>query len=355
MIRSTKTSLKFSNSIKLNLLRDLIADYNSVLKFFIDELWNLDEIPSLLPKTITSKVVTNLSARLVQCAGKQASGIVRGTLQKQKQRLFIIQKFTSDGKLKEANKLQKIYDLVKFSKPDIKLIPMELDSRFISIDLQNSTSFDGWIKLTSLGSKLKLNFPFKRTSHFNKLSILGTVKPSIRLSEKFITFIFDIESPERPNSGTVLGIDINWSVNQLNFTGVKEVKIENIKNLRKGKTINRSLSHWTYTDIFEKLKSKFEELNVLVTKINPTYTSQRCSSCGWTRKINRNGKIFRCTSCLNTMDADINGALNISFPLAGITGQQRLTGANKAGFYWYLKGQENIVPDVQKPNFIELL
>jgi len=96
------------------------------------------------------------------------------------------------------------------------------------------------------------------------------------------------------------------------------VKLERIQNMRKGKRTNRRLSHWTYTDIFSKLESKCEEQGVLVTKISPTYTSKRCSNCGWTRRNNRNGKEFRCKSCDFTIDADLNASINIAANLKPI-------------------------------------
>ena len=50
-------------------------------------------------------------------------------------------------------------------------------------------------------------------------------------------------------------------------------------------------------DIFDKLESIALDAGVQIKKINPTYTSQRCSSCGWTRKSNRKGKQFKCGQC----------------------------------------------------------
>jgi len=110
MIRSTKTSNKFSNEGKLEKLHLFMDEYRKVVKQFVDLLWEAEKIPTLLPKEITSQVQTWLSARMVQCAGKQASGIVRGTKKKQSKRMFIINKMKEEGKFKKARKLQAIYD-----------------------------------------------------------------------------------------------------------------------------------------------------------------------------------------------------------------------------------------------------
>ena len=113
------------------------------------------------------------------------------------------------------------------------------------------------------------------------------------------------------------------------------------------------LSHWTYKNIFEKVKSYCNECGVHVHEVNPTYTSQRCSSCGWTRKTNRKGKQFKCGKCGFAADADLNASTNISLPLAAISRQQRLKQINRLGFYWNVLDQEIIVPDVKKIGLVE--
>ena len=65
-----------------------------------------EKIPVLIPKELTSSVSTTLSARIQQCAGKQASGIVRGTRKKQEQIMWRIKKLEEEGKFKYARKLK---------------------------------------------------------------------------------------------------------------------------------------------------------------------------------------------------------------------------------------------------------
>jgi hypothetical protein len=85
IIKSSKLSIKFSNSNKKKLLSLFIDEYQQLVKQYVDILWDNNEVPSFLPKEITESILTNLSARIQQCAGKQASGIVRGTRKKQEQ------------------------------------------------------------------------------------------------------------------------------------------------------------------------------------------------------------------------------------------------------------------------------
>jgi IS605 OrfB family transposase len=399
MIRSSKVSLKFSNLGKRETLEKVTEEYKKVTQFFVDTIWDFEKIPTLLPKEITSLVETRLSARLVQCCAKQASGIVRGTKQKSKQRLFVIEKLKKEGKLKEASKLQVIQDRFSLSNPRLETVCPELDSRFCSIELDKVNSFDGWLVLTSLGNKIKLELPFKRTKHFNSLLEKGKLKAGVRLTNKSITFMFELKDVSKVEIGSVLGIDIgilstiscsngfqtqknlhgyglnkileimsrkkkgskafkrsvehrknytNWSINQLNLKGVKQVNIENIKDLRRGKRSSKKLSHWIYKEISGKLESVCEQLGVLVVRKNPTYTSQRCSVCGWTQRTNRNGKLFSCKRCKNTCDADFNASVNISLDLPCILKEERLKRNNIKGFYWCVSSQEPIAPGVQK-------
>ena len=155
MIRSTQTTLKFSNKQKRRQLNEFIKEYKIVTSTFIDLLWEEIKIPKLIPKELTSKINTWLSARIVQCSAKQASGIIRGTRKKQKQRKYVINEFNKLGMFKKARKLQRIYDKNLVSKPDLKNVNPELDSRFIKIDLENDTSFDGWLTIKQIGKDRK--------------------------------------------------------------------------------------------------------------------------------------------------------------------------------------------------------
>ena len=400
MIKSSKSSILFSNSNKLMKLYEFIDEYKNVVSQFVDILWQIDDISRLISKDLTSQISSTwLSARAIQSAAKQASGIVRGTRAKQKRRLFIISKLVEEKKFKQARKLQRIYDETSVSKPNIQNVEPELDSRFVSIHLEtNETSFDGWIHLSSLGNKITLDIPFKKHKHFNKLLVKGVLKKGIHLSKKNITFMFDIPDPEPITDGVVLGIDIgqtttlscsngqvisecphghtyksicndlsrktkdskgfkrkqkhrtnylHWVINQLNLVGVKQVNRENIQYLRKGKKTSKSLQHWNYGELFDGLSQYLCDLGVREHKLDPTYTSQRCSSCGWVRKGNRKGKKFTCNLCSYEHDADLNASSNLSFELEVLSPQQRLLHKNRQGFYW-LVSQESIVPDTKE-------
>jgi putative transposase len=391
-ILSSSSSIKFTNSHKLDEIKDFIKEYKSLTQRIVDELWkDTSNVPTLIPKPMVDamKTYTWLSTRIIQCSGKQASAIVRGTLKKYNDRLFRLDELKNNPYTppKSIEKLQKLIDETVLSCPVLDNVTPELDSRFIKVDMDNSTSFDIWITISSIGDrkhKKKIVIPLKRTKHFNKMYDLGTMKPGLRLSDKKITFNFEFTKEEKTETTTV-GIDvgqlntitcsngfssvknkdgydldkinnilsrkkkggrgfekasthrtnyINWSVNQLNWKDISSVKVEDLKDVRRGRKSSRKLSHWTYTLILKKLKQKSLQEDVLFDTVNPAFTSQRCNHCGWTQKRNRNGKSFYCRNCGYAADSDFNASVNISLELPSVPTEVRLRKFNRKGFFW---------------------
>ncbi len=104
------------------------------------------------------------------------------------------------------------------------------------------------------------------------------------------------------------------------------------------------LKTWPYFDLQQKIKDKATEKGITVVKVNPRYTSQRCSRCGHIDRDNRPtrdvflcgncgyGGLYHCFSCgteqreggncvrcgektkVMTVPADYNAARNIATP-----------------------------------------
>ena len=410
MIRCSKSSLAFARTNKQTKLGMFIDEYKLVMEQVITLVWDMPNVPTLIPKEITSQVKSWLTARAIQCAAKQASGIVRGTQKKQKKRAYRIKKLVESKQFKKAKKLQREYDETSVSKPKLDRVEAELDSRFVKIEFKDKEHFDGWVTLTCLGDiptgtdtveKLKFQLPFKKHKHFNSMLERGTIKSGIRLSKTMITFNFDIPDKELKEDGKTIGIDIgqnttiacsdgqtidsdkhghnfrticdklarrkkdsngfrravahrtnyiNWSVKQMNLDDISVVNRENIKYLRKGKKTKRSLSHWTYGEFFGKLDSKLNDAGVQVVKLDPAYTSQRCSSCGWVHEGNRRKKKFVCKKCGHRADSDGNASINISLSLQPLKSEVWRNKLNLKGFYWFEVGREPIVRAPPKTN-----
>lgn len=87
----------------------------------------------------------------------------------------------------------------------------------------------------------------------------------------------------------------------------------NIKGMTKDnyRNLNKSIcdSGWGY--FFQYLTYKAEEAGKKVVKVNPAYTSQICSGCGYMVKKELSVRRHRCPQCGLDVDRDHNAALNI--------------------------------------------
>lgn len=78
---------------------------------------------------------------------------------------------------------------------------------------------------------------------------------------------------------------------------------------------NKFLKSWPYFDLQTKIEYKAKEAGIQVIKVNPKYTSQRCSQCGFIDKDNRRTQAdFKCLSCGFKANADYNASQNIATP-----------------------------------------
>lgn len=79
MIRSSSLSLNFATQYKLDTLNTIFDEYSRVVNLYIEEYKNKKQ----LPKFTKLKLDTWISARLQQCAGKQALENIRSTRKKE--------------------------------------------------------------------------------------------------------------------------------------------------------------------------------------------------------------------------------------------------------------------------------
>jgi putative transposase len=358
MIRSCKLSLKFTNKEKLRNLRMFLAEYRRVMGELIDVLWDNDKHPKFVSMGAFDGITTWLTARAKQCVGKQAIAIIRGTLKKHQQRMYVRDRLRSEGKC--TKHLDKF---IRPSKPILDNVPAELDERFVEVNDSRVDGFNLWAKFGSFGNRISVMVPLKKTMIYNRWCELrhGVRKHGCRLDDNTMTLCFECE-PRHNTSKRTIGCDIgitsclslsngvqiksckhghtlssiqgqlslrtkgsrgfrraqthrtnfiNWCVNQLRTQNVGSLVIEDIRDLRKGKNTGRFLSHFTYAKLLRKLELFCEDNDVRLTRVNPAYTSQKCSRCGEVKAQSRNGERFCCVSCGYMMNADVNAAMNI--------------------------------------------
>ena len=336
MLRRSQISVSESNQGKLDILDSIIIESKRVINLYINELWARKDFSS---KFVAFKVDTWLTYRMQQNLGKQALHTVK-------------------SRIKE-----------KRHKPVYRKDSIDFDQRFLDIQFDNN-SFDVWIKLNCIGKKISIKLPGRKHKHFfkyNRKDNQWTLKKSIRLrkvgKKYFIDLIFEKSTPDLKSKGSEIGLDIgykklivtsegkkydtglekiyekisrkkqgskafkrslverdnkiNESINQLPFGQIKVIVAEDLKNVkhkskrRIRKKFNNKLQRWSYSKVLNMLSLRCEESGIFFKKVPPAYTSQKCSSCGFTHKDNRSGEKFLCVNCKNNLDADYNAALNI--------------------------------------------
>jgi putative transposase len=107
---------------------------------------------------------------------------------------------------------------------------------------------------------------------------------------------------------------------------LEDLKIKNMTKSAKGTLenpgtnvkakagLNRAILHQNWGQFTEFLQYKADLAGTIVEKVNPAYTSQRCSACGHIARENReNQAVFICKKCGHTQNADHNAAINILY------------------------------------------
>lgn len=89
------------------------------------------------------------------------------------------------------------------------------------------------------------------------------------------------------------------------------MELLDIKEFNKSRKVNGMLSVFSRGKLTEKLMEELSWHGFPFVQVEPAYTSQTCLVCGCLDKANRNGKVFYCTCCGHTDDADHVGSINI--------------------------------------------
>ena len=415
VVRSSPIRLAEANPGKLDTLHAFLVEYRSVVQQVVDHVWEhglaiggrvLDipsgrlDVPSFIPVACLPTLDTPLSGRAVKCASTQAMSMLRAALVRRRKDLSWRSKL--DGKPEPIVLRRRLAQ--PLVKPSACGISAELTSICAKLSWDTKTTFDGWLELASLGKAYgRLYLPVKRHRHLNKLA-KGRQLTSFLVSETRVDVRFSSEPAELgPQADRVVGADtglktvltlsdgqatpsmdchghsltdicgrlarcrkgskafgraqahrtnfINWSVNQLDMTRIKEVRLERVRNINYGRHATRRMQAWTNADIQRKVERLAEERNVSVKLQSSSYRSQRCSSCGTVRKANRKGKVYSCKRCGFVCDADLNAARNHEQNLPPIPDAFFRTGRNlRDGFLWnssgcfLLSGAEPAVP-----------
>ncbi len=338
IVRSSKTTLKFLTKKKRSILFSVMDEYSHLVNTFIAIFWEKNLKLSDLTKEVTSTPDSWLSARMRQCAAREALGMVIGAREK--------------AIVKEETPIVPVHTGKK----------MILSAQIVSIQ-KGRNSFDLWIVLTSIGNKIKLSIPLKRHRHFNWFTNWD-MSTTVVIHREYVQFSFENEIQSKKEKGKSIGIDVGIThllatsekeligsnvkelINtikrkkqnskaytrakktlsyylhrtvktQLDWENLRLVVVEKLKNLKQGKQKNRTkefrktLSNWNYRELLNIIQMRCEENRVFFRSVNPYKTSQTCPSCSHTERGNRVGENFKCLKCGYSEHADIVGSLNI--------------------------------------------
>ena len=93
---------------------------------------------------------------------------------------------------------------------------------------------------------------------------------------------------------------------------VDGIIFENLDHIRENIANGSKFQQWAYAKFVELVEYKVESTELFVDFVNPAYTSQRCSHCGFTHEDNREDEQFACQDCEYEANADYNAAKNIA-------------------------------------------
>lgn len=338
IVRSVKYSLKFQTAHKNGLFVKIMDEYCSSVQFFIDMCWLQPKLSKKdFKKEILDLNVTWLSQRIKQCAARQALSIVQTARSRKKK------------------------------KPTFKSNSMMLSANCVEWEENESSIFDAWIHISSVGNKINFRIPIKSHKHANQYMDWKRAGTFIFHRNGMVSVSYETETGEKKTEGTNLGVDIglnklfacsddtfkadrslelvhkvarkkknskahhrakeelksyiNHSIkSEFNWSELRLVVVEKIKNIKRGmkvkgrltKNIRSVISNLPTGYIINRIQSECERNRVSFRSVPAYYTSIECRKCGHRDKKNRlSQELFCCSECAHTEHADLHASKNI--------------------------------------------
>ena len=101
-------------------------------------------------------------------------------------------------------------------------------------------------------------------------------------------------------------------VRNYTFIAVEKLLVD---NMRRDHNYAKSISDAAWSKFLQLLKYKAESAGIQVIEVEPMYTSQECSDCGYLlteeESLDVSERTFKCPKCNLEIDRDINAAINI--------------------------------------------
>lgn len=93
--------------------------------------------------------------------------------------------------------------------------------------------------------------------------------------------------------------------------GLLAVEALVVRNMVKNPKLAKSIADASWSKFFAHLLCKAEEAGREVMRVNPAYTSQTCSVCGYRQPMPLSVRVYECPRCGLVIDRDHNGSKNI--------------------------------------------
>ena len=358
---------------------------------------------------------TWLSARMLSSLVTQLSGKLRAICSKNAARLHVFDKEAGQGNYLE--RLWGAIETKKPSRPDLSDAGIEISSKCAEFIPTPDGEFYGYLKIKSTGLPI-FHVPVCHHKHLKKYTegdwtrcngyLIDEYGIQLRWEKEFVektdgikvgadqglltcvsfsdgqtTRDMIVPAPRKgePNRIIKVNLDtitdklarkkkgsksfarvqaertiyVNYALKRLDYSNIKEIGLEKIRNINYGRNTSRKMKHWSNPEIVNRLAQVAEEFGVRINLQSNAYRSQRCSGCGHVLKKARKGKLYVCPICGLVIDADINAAKNHEIELPDIPRTSEFSKlARKEGFYWLpsglfrMDGSELRVPDTIK-------
>ncbi len=337
------------------------------------------------------QVETTLSTRALSSLVTQCCGMVKACTEKQQRRLHMFNQKKQNGETIHPKLIENIQNGIP-TKPNTERMNIEISSKNSDFQLCHDQHFDAFLRIKYFGmTKEDIKVPILFTKQSNKwMKKAQEVKHSFLLCNDNIQIRWQYDIKEK-TEGKVVGADtgknkimtlgdsqttpkedkhqysmdtimnkmarkkygsknfkqtqvqrnnfINWSLNQLELSKIKEVRLEKVVNICFGKNVSRKMKRWTNAHISKRFKELCEENGVRVSEQSSAFRSQRCSCCGIVLKKNRKGENYNCVNCGFEIDSDFNATKNHEVDLPEVPAFVSDLHLNKTeGFYWKPEG-----------------
>ena len=204
-------------------------------------------------------------------------------------------------------------------------LPQETD-KFLGIDLGRSD-----IAVSSLGDKYSGKQITKIRDHYTNLraNLQQKAAKGTRSSRRRCRQLQRRLSGREKRFQAHVNHTISYQLVQKAKTSNSVIALEDLTGIRertnelpRNKRERRRSNSWSFYQLRFFLTYKCIKFGVKLVLVNPAYTSQTCHNCLHIHPVQgksyRSGKSFSCGYCSWSGDADLNGAINISFLGAAI-------------------------------------